>query len=64
MDGRERVLLDNNTCKDAAKYGHLSYAQWARENECGWNCNTYAAAQRGGNRDVINYGIRQGCPRY
>ena len=46
---------DEDTCANAARYGHLEVLQWARANGCPWTLETSKNAARNGHLEVLQW---------
>jgi len=55
-------LLDKNTCKYAAYYGHLECLKYAHENGCPWDKYTCEYAAYNGHLECLKYAHENGCP--
>ena len=53
---------NKDTCKAAARGGHLEVLQWARTNGCPWDKDTCKAAAWGGHLEVLGWARANGCP--
>ena len=53
--GEDKKLLDAETCKAAAKGGHLDVLKWLRSQNCHWSEDTCRDAASGGHLDVLKW---------
>lgn len=58
----EGCPLDEQTCREAARGGHLAALVWAREAGCPWGASTARKAARCGHRHWLRWAIRNDCP--
>jgi hypothetical protein len=56
------LLEEEDTCRLAAKGGHLEVLQWAREHGCHWDAWTCSKAARGGHLETLKWAREHGCP--
>ena len=61
-DWASSVLVKNNLCSRATKYGHLSCLKWLRENGCDWDADTCSNASKGGHLSCLKWLRENGCP--
>ena len=50
------------TCKLAAKGGHMDVLKYAHENGCPWDRHTCGNAVWSGHVNVLEYALANGCP--
>ena len=53
---------DEDTCSEAAEYGHLECLKYAHENGCPWDQWTCRQAARNGHLECLKYAHENGCP--
>lgn len=63
----KEYIFDENTCKYAARGGHLECLKWLHApddepwNGCGWNSETCSYAAENGHLDCLIYAHTNGC---
>lgn len=50
-------------CNECMSYGYLELLQWARDNNCYWNVNTFANGARNGHLELLKWAHQNGCRR-
>ena len=54
--------MNESVCSNAANGGHLNVLEWARENGCPWDYDTYVKAASEGHLEVLKWLRENGCP--
>ena len=54
--------MDERTCREAAKGGHLEMLQWLRSEGCPWNEYCSSGAALWGHPEVLKWCEENGCP--
>lgn len=57
----ENCSWDENTCRNAARNGHLECLKYAHENGCHWDEQTCISAAEYGQLDCLKYAHENGC---
>jgi hypothetical protein len=53
---------DEETCRNAAWFGHFNLVKWLHEQGCPWHGGTFSAAARLGNIDMMEWLYQKKCP--
>jgi hypothetical protein len=53
---------DKETCRNAAKFGHLKLLQWLHKQGCPWNDETFSSAAHSGNMKMMEWLYERKCP--